>query len=298
MDIRHLHYFIEVAKQQSFSKAAEALHISQPTVSKMIRNLEGEIGAPLLHRSVHSFQLTDVGEIVYAKGQQILQSFVDLAAEIADIKNVRKGQIKIGVPPMIGAHFFPKLLSSFHDAYPQISIKLIEDGAKNMEKAVINGDLDLAAVVLPVDPAVFEFYPFYQEDLRLVVHPNHPLATRAEISLPELREEAFILFREGFTLHYVIRDECRKAGFTPTVVCESSQWDFISEMVAANLGISLLPDAICRKLNPAQIATVPLVNPAIHWNLAIIWLKGKYLSHASREWLQFMQDFLEQQRQT
>jgi DNA-binding transcriptional LysR family regulator len=294
MDIRHLLYFVEVAKHRSFSKAAENLHVSQPTVSKMVKNLEDEVGAPLLERSAKSFQLTDVGEVVFNQGQQILHSFQSISAEIDDVKNIKKGNIRIGIPPMIGSRFFPHILSQFHKKYPLINIQIFEDGAKDLEQGVMDGKLDLAAVVLPIDHSIFNSFPFVKEDLRLVVHPQHRFAERQSVNLSELRDEPFILFREGFTLHYRIREECIKVGFEPNVVCESSQWDFISEMAAANLGVALLPETICRGLDPQRVRNVPLINPSIHWNLAIIWLKDKYLSYASREWLQFIQQLLHQ----
>nr|WP_313789660.1 LysR substrate-binding domain-containing protein [Paenibacillus larvae] len=109
----------------------------------------------------------------------------------------------------------------------------------------------------------------------------------------KLEHEPFILFREGFVLHDRIPEECIRAGFQPKVVYESSQWDFISEMVAAGLGISMLPESICRELNPNRVITIPLVEPSIDWSLAMIWPKEQYISYAVREWINFVKQRLQ-----
>jgi DNA-binding transcriptional LysR family regulator len=97
------------------------------------------------------------------------------------------------------------------------------------------------------------------------------------------------MFREDFTLHHLIIEHCKAAGYEPRIVFESSQWDFMTEMVAAKYGITLLPEGICKQLNPTRFATVPVVQPAIPWRLSMIWRKDKYLSFAAREWIRFME---------
>jgi DNA-binding transcriptional LysR family regulator len=127
----------------------------------------------------------------------------------------------------------------------------------------------------------------------LVVHPEHRLARRGSVPLGELREESFILFRDDFALHDRIPAACIRAGFQPNVVFESSQWDFISEMVAADLGIAMLPETVCRNLDSRRIAVVPLEPPGIPWHLAMIWRKDAYMSYALREWVRFAQERLQ-----
>lgn len=293
MDIRSIRYFVEVARHRSFTRASELLHITQPTISKMVKNLEEELGVTLLDRTSRHVQLTDAGEIVYARAQQIVTSMEEVATELGDLMHLHRGTVRIGIPPMVGAAFFPAVLSGFHARYPQIALRLHEDGSKKVEQRLEEGVLDLGIMVLPVDEAVLESVPFAHEDLRLVVHPNHPLAGRSQAAVRELRAEAFILFREDFSLHDRIRRACQEAGFEPLVICESSQWDFIGASVAANLGIALLPETICKRLDPAQVRIVKLVEPFIPWHLAIIWRKDRYMSFAARAWIEFARAHLQ-----
>lgn len=292
IDIRQLTYFVEVARQRSFTKASLLLHVTQPTISKLVKNLEEELDVQLLERSQKKVHLTDAGEVVYAKSLEILQSMHNLTTALDDVRNVQTGTLRIGLPPMVGATFFAKILAEFHARYPRVAIQLEEHGGKRVEQLVEEGSLDFGAGVLPINPEIYEAHPFYCEDLRLLVPPTHPLAARQSVDLEALRDEPFILFREDFTLHDRIRDACRLAGFQPKVVCESSQWDLIREMVAAGLGVALLPEILYRDLPPDSIRLLRLESHSIPWHLAVIWRKDRYLSFAAREWLAFVKERL------
>ncbi|KGE20304.1 LysR family transcriptional regulator [Paenibacillus wynnii] len=294
VDIRQLEYFVQVARLNSFSKAAESLFITQPTISKMIRNLEVELGADLFYREGKSIRLTDAGEILLTKAQNTVESFQSLSSELDSLRDLKKGHIRIGLPPMVGASFFPAVIGQFHKKYPEVTIRLYEDGAKKVENDVETGLLDVGVVVLPVNSARFHYFSFNEEKLQLLVPVTHRLAGTESVPMSELAEEEFVLFREDFTLHDRIITECVKAGFQPKVVYESSQWDLISRMVAAGLGIALLPETICRDMDRSRIAIIPLTVPAIPWQVGMIWRRDRYLSFAAREWIDFARGLLEE----
>jgi DNA-binding transcriptional LysR family regulator len=293
MDIRQLSYFLEVAKQASFSKASVKLHLSQPTLSKVVKSLEEEIGMALFDRSTRHIHLTEAGEVVQAQAQMIIHSMENLLTAVADLSQMKTGKFTLGLPPVIGSSFFPEIIAQFHNLHPQIKIELIEEGGKLIERSLLEGSIDLGFVVLPVDEQLFEIVPIIQRELKLVVNIKHPLAGRSQVTLQELHNESFILFRQGFALHDRVREACIRKGFEPKISYESTQWDLISEMVIANLGISLLPETICTKLDPARICIIHEIEPAVHWDLAIIWAKNKYLSHAARGWVEFVRDMFQ-----
>ncbi|AIQ65983.1 HTH-type transcriptional regulator GltC [compost metagenome] len=292
MDIRQLQYFVEAARLGSFSKAAKALYITQPTVSKMIRQIEEELGADLFYREGKSVKLTDAGEILLAKAQNIVESFHSLSSELDSLRKLKKGHVRIGLPPMVGANFFPAVIGQFHRKYPKVTIRLYEDGAKKVENDVENGILDIGMAVLPVDETKFHVFTFAEERLELLVPAGHRLEGRKSVSLAELKEEEFVLFQEDFALHDRVIDACVKAGFQPRVVYESSQWDLIAQMVAAGLGIGLLPQTICRDMDRSRISILAMTDPVIPWQLGMIWRKDRYLSFAAREWIGFAQGLL------
>jgi DNA-binding transcriptional LysR family regulator len=287
MEIRHLQYVAEIVRCNSFTKAAEALHITQPTISKMIKNLENELNFDVFDRDGKTIKLTDAGKAIYEYAVPILALFDNLQTEINDLTYLKKGSIRIGLPPMAGSSFFPSVIKSFQDRYPGISIKLVEDGAKKVEEHVADGTLDVGVVLWPIDESVFDSFELVSDRLKVVLHPSHPLAANKQITLNELAHDRFIMFNSDFALHDRIINECLSIGFDPHIVYESSQWDFIGEMVAENLGIAMLPDRICQQLDTSKVSTVSLLDPIIPWRLAMVWKRTGYLSLATREWISF-----------
>ncbi|MEW4371978.1 cidABC operon transcriptional activator CidR [Paenibacillus kandeliae] len=294
MDIRHLEYFMEVVRTGSFTRAAEALFITQPTISKTIRSLEEELGAPLFNRIGRTVELTDAGRVIEQQAQNIVKSFQSLSSQLDDLRNLKSGHLRIGLPPMIGSRFFPQIIGEFHQLYPNVTIQLFEDGGKKVESDVVNGSLDIGMTVLPVAENVLEHFSFREEKLNLLVPTTHRFVGRKQVEMQELAEDSFIIFREDFTLHGRIIDSCIKAGFQPRVIYESSQWDLISEMVGAGLGIALLPETICNQINQEHLHIIPGIQPVIPWQLGMIWHRERYLSFAAREWLRFTREKMRQ----
>lgn len=273
MDIRQLSYFMEVAKSKSFSKASQSLHLSQPTLSKMVKSLEEELEVELLDRSARHSELTDAGEIVFDHAEKIFDILTDLNSHLYDMINLKRGKIKIGLPPVIGVLFFQKIIKGFKELFPDITIELVEHGANKVKQMVEEGKLDFGVVMLPVDQELFNIIPLTSEELMLFVHHSHHLANKSEISINDIKEEPIILFSQDFTLHDRIIQECSYAGFSPKISYKSSQWDFISDMVEHNLGVTFFPQSIVRKINQDKIKAIPITTPKIPWSLGIILKK-------------------------
>ncbi|MED1467092.1 LysR substrate-binding domain-containing protein [Bacillus salipaludis] len=126
----------------------------------------------------------------------IIESLNDLSTHLYDLLNLKKGKIKIGIPPIIGFLFFPKIIKGFNNLYPDIKIKIFEDDSKKVKQEVKDGILDLVVVILPVDEKEFDVIPFVHDELSLFVHHSHPLAQREQVEMKELQNETFILFKE------------------------------------------------------------------------------------------------------
>lgn len=287
MDIRHLTYFIEVAKYKSFTKASKSLHLSQSTISKAVKSLEEELNVELIDRSAKNIELTDAGEIVLAEGEMIMESLNDLSAHLYDLMNLKKGKVKIGIPPIIGFLFFPKIIKGFNQLYPDINIKIYEGDSKKVKQEVKDGILDLGVVMLPADEKEYDIIPLIHEEMALFVHHSHPFAYRGKVEMRELQNETFILFMEKFAIHDIIIQECLKAGFSPKIAYESSEWDFISGMIEENLGISIFPRPITRKVDQDLIKAIPF-HPRFPWELGIISKRKKRSSPAARAFIQYI----------
>jgi DNA-binding transcriptional LysR family regulator len=286
VDVQALRYFVEVARREGFTRASESLHVTQPAISKMVKALEEELGTPLLLRERRRVRLTDAGRIVLERAQGILDALRGIEEEVMQLSELRRGRLRIGMPPIVGVAFIAPLLADYHQAYPGIVLELHEEGSREIEAHVMSRDLDVGAVVLPTNEVAFATLPFVRDELRVVLHPTHPLAGRPEVDLTELRQTPFVLYRPEFALHGHIVDACRRSGFSPNVVSESSHWDFIVATVAANIGVALLPETICRLLDPRQVRHVRLRRPRIPWEAALIWRRDRQLAPATRAWLE------------
>ncbi|CQR46365.1 HTH-type transcriptional regulator CynR [Paraliobacillus sp. PM-2] len=287
MELRQLQYFFEVAKHKSISRAADVLHISQPALSKMIKNLEVELGMTLLLRTNKASELTDAGMVVFEYAKKINQQMDDMMIILHDLTELKRGEIHFGLPPIIGSLFFPNVLAAFHKAYPNIKINITEYGGAKVVRSVVEGEMDLGVTVLPIDESLFDIYPLVKENMQLVVHRDHSLAHRKAVDLSELKNEEFIFYHEDFALHDMIWQHFLDVGYEPKILFKSSQWDLMSEMVAADLGITILPKSICDRVKNDAIQIIDLT-PKIPWNLAVIKKKGKYLSYAGRTFIHFI----------
>ncbi|TWI55259.1 LysR family transcriptional regulator [Halalkalibacter nanhaiisediminis] len=289
MDIRQLEYFSEVAKQASFTKAAATLHVSQPSLSKAIKNLEGELGVPLFYRSPKQLELTDAGKAVLMNAKNVLEAFKNLTSELTDIMEIKSGEIRIGIPPIIGAAFFSTLIGQFKESYPYVDILLSEVGTIKIKEGLEDGSLDIGLICTPPTEGHFEMINLSKDPLMVIVHSEHSFAAKTEILFRELEHQPLILYRNDFSLHDRILEECSKNQFNPNIVCESSQKDFMIEMVGAKLGVALFPSKICESINKKEIIAIPLSDPEIHLELGLAWKNNKYLSFAVREFIHLAQ---------
>ncbi len=284
MDIRALRYFVELVRERSFTRASEKLFVTQPTISKMIRSMEEELGQPLLNREGHSFTLTDSGQVLFARGQLILAQMQQLEAELADLQSLQHGRLALGIPPMVG-HVYADLIRAYRSRYPKVELSIVEYGGRRIEQAVLEGELDLAITMLPtreegvLSALDLDCYPIQ------VVLPDLPRwRGDSEIRLADLQEEPFLLYTQAFTLSERLEQACQQAGFVPQVAARSSQWDFLTAMVRSGMGVAFLPEPICRRLTPDGLVLRPLL-PELSWRLGVIWPAKRYLSRTAEAWL-------------
>ena len=284
MQLRTLRAFVEVIRQGSFSQAAKVVFATQSTVSKAVKQLEDELGVSLLDRTGHRSKLTSAGEIVYRRALRILAESDDLAAELDALRGLKRGTLRLGLPPIGSSNLFAPLFAIYRGRYPGIDIRLVEHGSQRLEEILLAGDIDLAASLLPVSDD-FEWQDVTTEPLVVVLPWSHPLAHEKATDLGSLRDFPFILFEAGFGLNKIILDACRRRGFEPTIVARSSQIDFILELAAAGLGAAFLPRMIVEQRSHIAAARVLLAEPQTEWHIAMIWRRGAYLPHAAQAWL-------------
>lgn len=284
MDVRALRYFTEVVRQQSFTRAAQKLFVTQPTISKMLRQLEEELGCTLLLRDGRRLHLTDSGEAVYQRGLAILQEFHQLEAEIGDINQLKTGELRLGIPPMVGMQIAGSI-SAFRRRYPGVKLKIAEFGGLTVQQAVLAGSLDIALTALPVDAGLpLNTLPLMHHPL-CVLLPRHPeWLDRQQMSLTELAQHPLLIFNEEFSLNRQLMQAFQRLSLTPTVAVRSGQWDFLAAMVQAGIGLAILPEPICQRLDKQSLLWLPLESE-LKWSLGLIWREGSYLSRSAQAWI-------------
>lgn len=286
MDLRALRYFVETVRQQSFTAAAERLNVTQSTVSKMIRQLEDEIGQPLLIRDGRQLHLTDVGRVVLERGQEALGVMHNLTREVADLADLTRGELTVGIPPMVNLLFAPAV-KAFRARYPALALHLRELGGQLIEQQVTAGELEVGATLLPTEPGLglasrsVGHYPLH------VVGPLQAGWTHhAQVPLEALRDTPLLLPGDDFSLTRRVREVTAASGFEARIAAQSGQWDFLIALAAAGLGTTLIPAPLLARLNlGAELAVRPLAEPRLDWHVAVIWKPGGYMSRAAQAWL-------------
>lgn len=278
MTLNQLSYFVEIVKQSSFTKAADKLFVSQSTLSKSIRTLEEEFQIALINRSAKEFALTQEGHIFYEYAERILNYYQEQTQELFQRLNNASGTLRLGVPPTSGAIYFYSILHKFKQKYPAIDLQIEEITSKNIQEQVASGKLDMGAVIEPFQDVRFHVRPVYRSEAVLLVSKDHPLADKDVVSFSEIKEEPMLSITPDYMYYDVVVGKCKEAGFSPNIVFESYQWEWVFEMVADGQGVSILPKPLIDKFNMTRVKEIHLVEPEFPWTLSLIYRKDKFVT--------------------
>jgi DNA-binding transcriptional LysR family regulator len=273
MELRHLRYFVAVATELNFSRAAENLLVAQPALSTQIADLEREIGTQLLFRNKRVVRLTAAGESFLADAQSILA-----AADSAKDKALRAsrgelGELSIGFFAAPTMHFLPDLIRRYRSTYPHVTIRMHELTPDRQLTAFANGDIDVGFTrPLPAGTSELTSETLFREKWLAVLPETHPLASRRRIRLADLAREPFVLLDRPVAvgLYDQVISACQSAGFSPTVVHSPDLMATVLTMVAAEQGISIVPEGV-QNLRSRQVVFLPLSPPLEPIPLIMCW---------------------------
>lgn len=270
MELDQLRYFLAVAEHGSFTRAAEVLLVSQPALSRSIKRLEDELGQPVLERKTRSVTLTDAGVLLQSRATQVLALLDDTKAEISD--DGRSGRLRVGAIPTIAPYFLPDLLKSFANEFPDAQVLVREETTDRLLKSCTQGDVDVAVLALPAPAKYLEIEPLFDEELLLVLAPEHPLVDKKRIALADVEPLPFVLLDEAHCLSDSIVSFCRQRSVQPLAVERTSQITMVQELVALGHGVSMLPamaqriDATDRRVYRSLSGEKPKRTIAAIWN--------------------------------
>jgi LysR family hydrogen peroxide-inducible transcriptional activator len=276
MELDQLRYFLQVARRGNFTRAAEDLMISQPALSRSIQRLEEELGQPVFERKTRSVSLTDAGTLLQGRAQQVLSILEDTKAEITD--DGQSGRVRVGAIPTIAPYFLPEILGKFSAAFPKATLIVQENTTDLLLKSCTQGEIDLAIVALPMQAKYLEVEELFEEELLLVMPPDHPLADRSKIRLSDVEPFPFVLLDEAHCLSDQIVSFCRQRSFQPVAVERTSQLTMVQELVSLSHGVSMIPEmARCRDQSNRRVYRC-LSRPRPTRTIAVAWNPYRFQS--------------------
>lgn len=281
-----MEYFCTVSSLKNFTKAAQILHVSQPSVTKTIQSLEAELKLSLIDRNQKHFSLTEAGQVFLIHAQKILQDVKAAQISMERFQECGAGVIRFGVPPMVESYLFPNLFIKFQAANPKILIDLQEcSDSLSVHENLDNGALDFGIVYLKAGEILENSLKILDDEFYICMPLNHKLAASEKISFQSLRGEKFILQPAGTFQNYSTIQRAASAGFSPNILLCTSQLKAIKELVSSGAAVALLPRFVITQ--EKNFKALP-INPPINFTLALTWSKFKDLSPLCVRFLKFV----------
>ncbi len=238
---RHIQYFLAVAEHLSFTKAAAALHVSQPALSQQVRQLEESLGAQLFDRSGRTTRLTDAGEFYLQYVRRASQELREATRAIHDVSDLSRGSLRVAVTPTFTTYLVGPVVEAFHSRYPKITLSVKEISQERMEELLLAGELDVGIAFEEITSPYIDSVLLLDETLALVVSHTHPLAKEKSVGLQTLNAESLVLLSTEFATREQIDRYCRKHGIHPQVLMETNALGAVIEIVRRTSLSTLLP---------------------------------------------------------
>ncbi|MEU4114919.1 LysR substrate-binding domain-containing protein [Kitasatospora sp. NPDC028055] len=276
MQLQQLRYFLAVAETRHFTRAAEAEHVAQPSLSQQIRSLERELGAELFHRTRGNIALTDAGDALLPLARRILADTESARLAVQETVQLRRGRVRLGAPPSLCTSLVPDVLRVFRDRYPGVALGVREGGSRDLVRWLAAGELDLALIITPTSgeaaPAL-AVTELLHEALVLVSadrpggeRPGGERRRRRTVRVAELDGRPLVMFREGYDVREAALAACRAAGFEPEFAVEGGEMDAVLGFVRAGLGPAIVPGMVAAR---SGLTVTPFAGPGLGRTIAV-----------------------------
>lgn len=282
MELRQLEYFVAVAEEESFTKAAARLYVAQPGVSAQIRNLEQELGQQLLDRSGRTVRLTEVGAAVLSYARRALEGVAGMRLTVDDFTGLMRGRVSVGMVRSCSSLDLPELLAEFHKEHPAVEITLAEDNTDRLLENLRGGALDAAIVALTtVTPPGIDLHVIADECLVVAVNPSDSLAEDATIAVEELRDRALVSLPRGTGMRACLDRACADAGFEPRVAFEASDPNVLAQLAVRGLGPAIIPESLAA-MHAGELHALTVTSRWFRGRMALAWRSDGPISPAAR----------------
>lgn len=290
MKLHQLQYYCAACRNQNITKAAQELHVSQPSISMAIKELENEFGLMLLQRNNKGFVVTQEGKYFYERAMNLLEQANELNQMMCDMGNQRK-RINLGIPPMIGTFLFPKMYKEFKKDYPEIMLNSREGGSRMLIEMLDDSVLDFA--ILPINQLSEDTYNILkltETQTVFCVSRNHPLSEQKTVSIEQIKDEPLIMFNDGFYQNQVIKERFEREGYKPNILHYSSQFYTIKEFISDNIMAGFMFQDIAETVQ--EIRGISLESP-IYIQIGLVWKRNQHMFYDAARFLNFTRKYAE-----
>ncbi len=285
MELRQLRYFEAVVRHRHFTRAADELHVAQSALSRQIGRLERELGVELLHRTTRSVDPTEAGELVATRARAVLAETDAMRGDVDALRGLLRGHVNVGAMLFGGELDIPAILAAFTARYPGIEIGLREGTAQRMTEMLHDGSLDVTFALEAVPPGDLERIELSSEELALATSPDHVLAGEGPLPLAALEGPPLIAIQHGSSTRQVVDASLERAGVRPRISLEANDFALVRSLVARGVGLAILPRSYLARPGP-RVSFRPL-EPALEMKVVLWWRRGRSLSPAAREFVDF-----------
>ncbi|MEL3921814.1 LysR family transcriptional regulator [Aeromonas enteropelogenes] len=289
MDLKQLTYLLAVRDAGSFTKAASGLHVAQPAISMAIAKLEQQLELRLFDRQDRAVRLTPEGEVLCRHAERLLLQMHQAEAEMAELKGLERGEVRIGIPYMMGSYYFPLRLMAFKHRYPGLKIRVEEAGTRELLSRMVDGTLDLAILITSDLPPAIEGAHLLTEEMLMVVGEEHPLHGAPGVTLEQFFQQELALFRRGFYHREHMEALAQTLGVEPNIAFESNLIPLLKAVVRQGFAVTTFLRMVLEE--DADLGGVSF-RPPIFLDLCVAWRRGDPLSMANRA----LRDFLLSER--
>ncbi|CTQ49732.1 hydrogen peroxide-inducible genes activator [Jannaschia donghaensis] len=271
--LQQFRYLVAVADTLHFRRAAESVHVTQPTLSTQLRELEEKLGVQLVERSRSGVTLTPIGHDIATRARGLLRDAADIATLARSGADPLAATIRVGVVGSLGSYFLPLVIPTLHASYPKLKFYVREGTALDLLTRMRAGTLDLLFFPTPLDDPTLQVAPLFHEPLLVVLPSDHPLTANAVVDRAALRGETVMTLEAGHRLHDTVADLCTETGAVLSLDYEGTSLDTLRQMVATGLGLSVLPALYVRSEVAREdlVTARPLSDPAPGRDIGMVW---------------------------
>jgi DNA-binding transcriptional LysR family regulator len=287
MDLKQLRYFKTVVEAGGFSAASRLLHVAQPSLSIAVRKLEQELELTLLHRGERTITPTVEGEVLLDHARKLLELAEAAELEMRELRGLAKGEVRLGIPSMLGSYFFPPILMGFKHRYPELRLSVFEQGTRRLQQMIREGELDLGVVVADSPPEDLETRLLTREEMVACVPADHPFAERQSISIEDFFSQELVVFKPGYFLREFVDRFSEQEQQGPRIAFETNLIPLTKAIVRQGFGITTFLRMVLENEPVDGLVAVSFDEP-VFLDLSLAWKRGGYLSRADRAFVDYI----------